>query len=233
MTEQHDNVIELWAKISVFGMSILLGLVVGVVLHELLDVPILFSVLSGLVAALLNPLVAAAFASVCEFLHKLAFPDSYSSWSTENRAFQGAFWPLTTTYWMVIAIFFTTINRVFRSRGTPLEAEGPPFLIEVARCQTAEDIRLKDLLITHPGCGGGKFRPSDNDTYLNCPRCHVHFEIEPGEHSIGAICQTAFDGKARNVVAKGFPTKYARVLVQAQKGSEEPAIKPRHAVRNE
>ena len=223
MAPQQDKPEELYAKISVFVTSIIIGTVVAGVLNDLLGVPTLFSVLGGIVVAFLNPLVAAAFASVCESLHQSAFPDSYSSWSTASKALHGAFWPVTTTYWLVVFLFFFTINRLFRSTAPPEEhsepakPQGPPFLIEVARCQPARDVRLKDLTITHPGCGGGKFEPGRSDNYLNCPRCHVQFSIEPGEHSIGAICQTSFDGKPREVVAYGVPKEYSGVLVQAKK----------------
>jgi len=101
--------------------------------------------------------------------------------------------------------FFSTSTR------TPPK---PPFLIEVARAESSAGLKLKDLQITHPGCGGGKFVPVSDDSWLDCERCHATIHLYQDEHSIGVIFRTAFDGEARWVRSHHVPEEFSGVRVQ-------------------
>lgn len=69
-------------------------------------------VVSGaFVIGLLYPVTAAIAVGVCELI---AFPDTKTKWDADKRAAQGAIWPLSLLFWILITPFFAIINRLFR-----------------------------------------------------------------------------------------------------------------------
>lgn len=71
------------------------------------------AVLIGLGLALLYTVAAAWVVRICEVLRAVAFPEDREEWDGEIRAFLGAFWPLSLSFWIIMAIFFGIINRLF------------------------------------------------------------------------------------------------------------------------
>ena len=75
---------------------------------------LILSAATVLVVAILNPVIARVSVAAAEFFHRAAFPDTYSPWNRGVKAWGGAFWPVILLFWIVIFIFFVSINRLFR-----------------------------------------------------------------------------------------------------------------------
>jgi hypothetical protein len=73
----------------------------------------------GFIIALLYPVVAAIAVGVCVGLRKWAFPEGtepeVKPWDRETKAYMGAFWPLSLSFWIMIFPFFWIFNRLFRN----------------------------------------------------------------------------------------------------------------------
>lgn len=56
--------------------------------------------------------LAALAVEICKILRSIAFPGS-SEWDCNTAVWLGAFWPLSLSFWLIIAPFFAIINRLF------------------------------------------------------------------------------------------------------------------------
>jgi hypothetical protein len=227
MTKDSDPYALKAAKLSVFLSSLIIGAGVGVAVGGVVGPPF-FGIICGIVVALVNPFVAAQGAAWCEALKRAAFPRTYSTWSPAWRAFHGAAWPFAVAYWCIVSVFYISINRAFRELDkTPALPPMPMFEIEVAQVEPTPKLLIKDIAMTHPGCGGGAVDLGYREQSLECRRCHLFFSLHPGESSVGAICRTALDGKPRTLVASTVPKGYSGVVVrqkartQAAQGPQE------------
>lgn len=202
------------AKLSVFLSSLVIGAGAGVAVSWAVSSPF-FGIICGIVVALVNPFVAAQGVVWCEALNRAAFPRTYNTWSPAERAFHGAAWPFAVAYWCIVSVFYISINRAFRELDkAPAVPPMPMFEIEVAQIEPTPNLRIKDIAMAHPGCGGGKIDLGYEEQTLRCRRCYIYFSLHPGESSVGAICRTALDGKPRALVASTVPTGYSGVVVR-------------------
>lgn len=81
-----------------------------------------------------------------------------------------------------------------------------PFIIEVSADQDKADLSPENLRITHVGCGNGVMKKNvdplgldlgTGSLPLRCERCRVEIHVDVGEYGIGALCNTARDGRDR------------------------------------
>jgi hypothetical protein len=105
---------ETGGKIALFISSIVIGAICSSVLHLHFRFPLTSSIPWGILTAILNPAAARLAVCLSQKLHHLAFPDTYEMWSVERKVWMGAFWPITLLFWIVVFIFFISINRIFR-----------------------------------------------------------------------------------------------------------------------
>jgi hypothetical protein len=106
----------LGGKVALFIASGVIGLFFGEVAYHAAQISLLESCLAGLLAAIVNPFLARVSVAISQALYHAAFPDTYSPWTTRGKAWVGAFWPITLPFWIVIFVFFVSINRLFRSQ---------------------------------------------------------------------------------------------------------------------
>ena len=114
MTLRDVSEAETGGKEALFISSLVVGTVSGILLYRYFRLPVVPSILLGSLCALLNPFAARLSVWLSQRLHCLAFPDTYEDWSIEKRVWMGAFWPITLPFWIVVFIFFVSINHIFR-----------------------------------------------------------------------------------------------------------------------
>ena len=100
-------------KFWLFIIAVASGMAVSSVIYTR-SLQLFPAALLGIGVALLYPLIAAGAVGVCSTLRRFSFPDSKEDWSSDEKAYLGAFWPVSLLFWLIISPFFAIINRVFR-----------------------------------------------------------------------------------------------------------------------
>jgi hypothetical protein len=101
-------------KIVLFIASIITGGICGCLINRYLGESIPCAIVYGFFFALINPIVARISVWFSQLLHSVAFPDTHKSWSVAGKVWTGAFWPITLPFWIVVFLFFISINHLFR-----------------------------------------------------------------------------------------------------------------------
>lgn len=101
-------------KVVLLITSFVVGAICGILLYRYSRFLLASSILWGSLFAVLNPFAARLSVWLSQRLHRLAFQDTYESWSIERKVWVGAFWPITLPFWVVMFIFFVSINHIFR-----------------------------------------------------------------------------------------------------------------------
>ena len=114
MTPREVSDGEVLGKIILFITSFVAGTICGILLYRYSRLPLASSILWGSLSAVLNPFAARLSVWLSQRLHCLAFQDTYESWSIERKVWMGAFWAITLPFWVVVFIFFVSINHIFR-----------------------------------------------------------------------------------------------------------------------
>lgn len=100
-------------KVILFLTSLMIGLLAATVLWVSYDLAIGRALTWGLLVAVCNPLAARTAVWLSELMHHGAFPRTYEPWTLRRRVWHGAFWPVTIAFWLVVFLFFISINNVF------------------------------------------------------------------------------------------------------------------------
>jgi hypothetical protein len=110
-TEKMDEMTS--GKGVLFVVAVATGVASGWAIFLASLQPILAAVI-GFILALLYTVAAAWAVGACAVLRRFSFPASEDTWSSDTKAYMGAFWPVSLLFWVVISPFFAIINRLFR-----------------------------------------------------------------------------------------------------------------------
>lgn len=111
MSNKDDSISEVSQEVLI-GASLVAGLIGGGLVSYLTQ-SILFSILAGIVTALVYPVIGAIVVPICESLRHWAHQGKVGQWTREDTVLFGAFWPFTLLFSLIYYIFLGIINRIY------------------------------------------------------------------------------------------------------------------------